>query len=756
MPNAIRRPIVAALLLGLPHVAAGQEPRVVVGTVRDSAGVPLGDVVVYAVSDDARESAAAYTSSGGRFRLRMPATTRRIVAARLGFAPETVSVAVSGDALGIALRPSAVALSAAVVQAERALSAASSSVVRQLDVALRPRESSQELLRLVPGLVIAQHAGGGKAEQIFLRGFDADHGTDVSISVDGTPANMPTHAHGQGYADLHFLMPEIVERVDVRKGPYDARDGDFATAGAIAFVTKDRIDAPVVSARSGSFVTQHGLLMLPFGGDASRAGGYVAASAHHTDGPFERAQDYARYNVFAKLTAPVLQDALVVGTASAFGGHWNASGEIPARAVATGLIDRFGSLDRSEGGNTARYDASVALRARTPGASDWEARAWATRYRFQLFSDFTYFLDDAQNGDGIEQHDARTATGVSVRYGRQTSLGSRVASWEIGGAARADVGDVALYHQADRRRLDTRNAARIDQRSIGPWARGTLQLSNRARLELGIRADAYHFDVRDASAPSQTRWQSIVSPKASLAYDLSRGTTLFINAGSGFHSNDARDAVSAPRDATILPRALGSEIGARHSWTGGSVAASLWSMDVASELVWVGDAGTTEASGRTRRVGTDVEARVRLLPRLWGDADVSLARGRYRDEPAGADRIALAPTVTATLGLTVRDAGPFEGGLRLRQVGARAANPDNSVRARGYMLGEIFGNYAIGRARLVATIDNVLDVRWNEAQFATTSRLRGERTAVTELHFTPGAPRSVQLGVEYRFGRGAR
>jgi outer membrane receptor protein involved in Fe transport len=242
-----------------------------------------------------------------------------------------------------------------------------------------------------------------------------------------------------------------------------------------------------------------------------------------------------------------------------------------------------------------------------------------------------------------------------------------------------------------------------------------------------------------------------VSPKASLAVDVTDRTTLFANAGFGFHSNDARDVILAPPGATILPRAVGGELGARHTWTGGSVAASLWALDLQSELVWSSDEGTTEASGRTRRVGVDLEGRSRLLPWLWADADLNLARGRFRDEPSGADLIPLAPTLTATAGLTVRDAGPAQGGLRVRHIDARAANEDNSVRALGYTLWELFGSYELSRVRLVATVDNVFNTTWNEAQFATTSRLRGEPSEAMELNFTPGAPRAVQFGVEYRF-----
>jgi outer membrane receptor protein involved in Fe transport len=241
-----------------------------------------------------------------------------------------------------------------------------------------------------------------------------------------------------------------------------------------------------------------------------------------------------------------------------------------------------------------------------------------------------------------------------------------------------------------------------------------------------------------------------VSPRANLAVDVSRGTTLFLNGGGGFHSNDARDVIMSGGE-TVLPRAWGGEVGARAGRETWGVGASLWALALESELVYVGDEGVTEPSGRTRRHGVDLEARLRLLPWLWSDADVNLARGRFLDEPAGEDRIPLAPTITATAGLTVRDAGPVDGGMRFRHIGSRPADESDTVRALGYTVWETTARYTRGRAEVVLAVENLFDVHWNEAQFATTSRLHHEPEEITELHFTPGAPRSVHLGVSYRF-----
>ncbi|MEO5797862.1 MAG: TonB-dependent receptor [Gemmatimonadales bacterium] len=744
LPPVLLRIRLGVLLTGVGSSLSAQQLVTVVGSAHNSVGgAPIADARVGIRGRDAWTR----TTNEGRFRI-TGAVGEWLVVARIGFRPD--SVRVTNAFVELRLTPSAYSLQAITVSEPPIGNAASNREIRELDLAIRPRESSQELLRLAPGLVIAQHAGGGKAEQIFLRGFDADHGTDVAVSVDGTPVNLVSHAHGQGYADLHFLLPDVVAAIDVRKGPYDVRDGNLATAGAVAFTTRDRIDRGSVEGRGGSFGSGSGRMLLPFGGDVGHAGGYIAAGIARTDGPFLAAQDYRRSNLFAKGSVPLSPGAEAVATLSGFDSRWNASGQLPSRAVADGSVSRFGSLDPSEGGSTSRLDASLALRSRDP-QQRWQIRAYATGYRFQLFSNFTFFLNDSINGDGIAQRDRRTLVGGEVSIERPQSLLGRQGSLVAIAGIRHDDAEVALADQTGRTLRHVRIASGIDEANLFVGGQQTIALGNRVRLGFGLRGDLFRAMVRDRTpgglGVAGARSVGILSPKLNLSVAAGRGLTLFANAGSGFHSNDARDVVVAPRNAVVLPRALAGEFGARETWGRGTLAFSAWAIDLQSELVFVGDEGVTEASGRTRRVGLDLEGRVQVASWLWADADVNLSHGRFRDAPLDGNLIPLAPTVTATAGLTVRDLGPVGGALRLRHVGSRAADESGAITALGYTVTDVSGLVRLGRLNLIAAVDNLLNVTWNEAQFATTSRLRGEATPVTELNFTPGARRSFQLGI---------
>ena len=682
-----------------------------------------------------------------------------------------------------------------LVKGDDAYSTASSKSIRKFDLNIRPIHTAQDMLQLAPGLIVTQHAGGGKAEQIFLRGFDADHGTDVAISTDGIPVNMVSHGHGQGYADLHYVMPELVESIDLFKGPYFARHGNFSTAGSIMFRTKDYIDENTVKIEGGEFNTQKvtGLFQMPGSGEYQSA--YFGAQFYNTDGPVEREQNFQRSNLFGKFHTHLNETNELTFSVNSFSSAWDASGQIPQRAVDNGLITRFGTIDDLEGGQTGRQNLNLTYTVIREDNSQFFIQPYFSRYNFKLFSNFTFFLDDPENGDMIEQTDDRTLLGLNTEYQFKRSIRSMQSTTTLGSGFRSDDIAVSLWHSPNRRRLTQRVDSGIIERNLFLWVQEELVVNSKLRLQLGLRGDYFTFNVEDhldalsdasitlphASGYAQ---QAMLNPKFNLVYSPLHSTDIFLNFGTGFHSNDARDVVieqtisdlervfsrqglhdtqinerlaqlnfdPAHSGIRTLPRAIGAEIGTRHQfWNRLSIGIAGWWLELDEELVFVGDAGETEISGKSRRIGIDIEGRAQLLSWLWVDTDVNLSSGKFVDEPSDANEIPLAPRMTSTGGLTAAHPSGFGANLRYRHIGDRPANEDSSVTAEGYTLVNIGLSYAFGPFKYFATVENLFDVDWNEAQFDTESRLGNETSPVSEIHFTPGNPRNIQAGISYQF-----
>ncbi len=641
------------------------------------------------------------------------------------------------------------------VTAERPLSAASDKSFRDSDFELRPRNSAQDMLRLVPGLVLAQHAGGGKAEQIFLRGFDADHGTDVNISVDDVPVNMLSHGHGQGYADLHFIIPETIQEVDVVKGPYSPRYGDLATAGVIAFQTKDSLKYNELKLEGGSFDEYRALALIK-GPSSQTIQSYFGTDLFYTRGPFDVAQDFHRLNLFAKTDAALGDDAKLSASLFSFSSSWNANGQIPERAVADGLIDRFGSLDSTEGGATSRTTANITYTS--GGESPLTLTASYTDYHFRLFSDFTFYLLDTTQGDEVEQTDSRTLLAFRGERTLPWILGDAIMNTKIGVSTRSDDIQAAIYHDSARVRLNDVVDAAIQERETGPYIQQAIGLGW-IQFILGLRADYATVDVQNllnsGAQPNGINQQIILSPKANASIPISNDATAFLNFGYGFHSNDARAIVQSPGIPT-LPRALGSEIGLRYGEPSEffSCSSSLWYLYLQSELVWDGDEGTLIAQGSTRREGIDLEARIRPTEWLTFGGDATISEGRFVDSAVGNNYIPLAPNFTLT-GNAVAKWDDFSAALRLRHVGDRPANTHNSIVAKGYSIFDLSLTYHTGPYELYANVENVFNTVWNEAQFATVSRIyvHGvlEANPVDDLSFTAGTPISVRTGIAFSF-----
>lgn len=635
------------------------------------------------------------------------------------------------------------------VEANRTYSAASDETFRSQDLTLLPRYSTQDLLRVVPGLMIAQHAGGGKAEQIFLRGFDADHGTDINISVDGAPVNMVSHGHGQGYADLHFVIPELVERIDVVKGPYFAQYGDLTTAGAVTLHLADTLRNNIAKVEAGLFGMFRGLgLASTKLGSTSVYGGAEFTSS---EGYFEIPQGLKRVNLIAKTFTPFSETTSLSASLTGFTSDWNASGQIPQRAVTAGVITRFGSIDPTEGGNTSRTTFQLALAETGPDAVN--IKASVTDYKFQLFSNFTFFANDSVNGDMIEQTDNRQVYSIHGSKTFSATIDSTVLLTQLGANVRHDNIHAALYNSIARNRTSTVRDNNILQTNMGVFAQQTLFI-HKLSVVLGIRGDYFAFNVSDiakqSDAPNGTSYKFVVSPKANLVYAFNESTSLFLNSGFGFHSNDARVAVATP-NATTVPRAFGSEIGTRWSNQTFAVSAAAWMLDLESEFVWIGDEGTTEESGATRRIGIDLEARVQLADWLTFGGNGTVSRGRFTQAIEGENLIPLAPSFTLT-SFAVATFNGISTAVRLRHVGSRPANETNTVLADGYSIFDVTASIPLNSSfELNLQAENLLNATWREAQFDTQSRLLNEPTSISEIHYTPGTPFTLRLGVAARF-----
>jgi len=654
------------------------------------------------------------------------------------------------------------------ISTDKPVSAASSKYISQVDFENRPKNSAQDMLRLVPGLFIAQHAGGGKAEQIFIRGFDCDHGTDVATYVDGIPVNMPSHGHGQGYEDLHFLIPETVEGMDIFKGPYSPMYGNFATGAAVQFNTLDTIENNLIQLESGytpdvkEITATRGLALLKIPTIASNVSSYFAADVINNRSYFEDDQHFKRVSLFSKTTFKVTDHSYINFSAGGFSSSWDASGQVPDRAVKKGIITRFGNIDDSEGGTTQRNNFNLIYHTQH-NASEFQVQAYTSTYRFKLFSNFTFFLDDAINGDEIEQTDSRTIRGVNAHYSIGHKLGNMNNKFTLGTNFRADDIQNQLWHTSDRVRLEPRAKAIINERSTSVYANEVFRFSEHFRAEIGGRYEYIIFDVEDLLPTDSNHtnytgynYQTLLSPKINLIFTPVDRLQFFVNAGSGFHSNDARSVVQEPNN-NELPRSVGAEVGTLFNLANRLVvSAAVWWLEIENELVYVGDDGTTENKGSSRRTGVDISARLQITPWLFADADLNVAKPVFTNELYGQQletdyRIPLSPITTSAGGLTAKFKNGFEAGLRYRYLAERPANESNTVVARGYNVIDLTANYKARRYKIGLVIENLTNIEWNEAQFATESRLFDETESVEELHYTPGTPFAAKIVLGYMF-----
>jgi hypothetical protein len=640
-------------------------------------------------------------------------------------------------------------------------------MLSNIDLNMQPAKSAQDLLRLIPGLFIAQHQGGGKAEQIFLRGFDADHGTDVNISVDGIPVNMVSHAHGQGYADLHFLIPETVAGYDFGKGPYYTDKGDFNTAGYVAYYTKPAVDQDEIKMEVGQFQTLRLLAIVNLLSDSAKKRGesayFAAERLYSNGGPFALPEHFTRYNFFAKYNVNVNSNSKLTAEASTLKSDWRASGEIPDRAVAEGYIaNRFGALDTSQGGHTDRTNISLKLTSNLQNNWIIENQLWYSHYYFNLISNFTFYYYFPETGDEFQQYEIRDLGGYNGKVSKTAVVKNSTFTTTIGAGTRYDhIGPSELNHTENGDFLAHLQYGRTQELNANAYIDETLNTGNWL-FSAGTRIDYFYFQYINLAPASDPYASAIfdgvnpnadkatVSPKLFAEYTFDSQFQLYLKAGKGFHSNDAR-VVVANQGYEILPAAYGADLGI--NWKpipNLYINTALWYLYLQQEFTFGQDlidqpGGPVTPSGKTSREGIDFSARYQLFQWLFVNANVNAARPRYIDSASGHNYVPLAPTLTSTAGLDYRFKNGINGGISYRYLHNRAADSQYSLTARGYFITDLTLNYTQPKYEIGLAIENLFNRQWDESQFAYLSQLKGETAPVYQVSYTPGVPFFARL-----------
>lgn len=704
----------------------------------------------YAQIVNESQGRGTYSSLGGKFILEAVSVGDSLSVQLLGYKTYSLVLDTVPSTVNLRLVPT-------VYELDQVLISPTQEVLKELvaiDVEENPINSSQEILRKVPGLIIGQHAGGGKAEQIFLRGFDIDHGTDLQLSVDGIPVNMVSHAHGQGYADLHFLIPETIENLDFGKGPYYADKGNFATAGYVDFQTKEKLSERIAKLEFGSFNSRRALVMMNVLPQRSSADAYIAAEYMTNDGPFESPQNFRRLNLFGKYRRQIGEGHLEI-QASSFSSEWEASGQIPLRAVRSGMITRFGAIDDKEGGNTSRQNLSIQMKSTLGETSFLTTHAYYSRYTFDLFSNFTFFLNDPVNGDKIRQREVRNLYGFQSDVNRYVNLGNIGAKFRAGiGSRYDDIPHSELSRtKIDRSPLQKTSLAEISEMNNFAFFEGEFR-KGKWMINSGLRLDHFYTQVVDVLAPNKeilpTSLLSL-NPKLNTVFTPSTRWQLYAKSGKGFHSN-AAIAVNSRQGNQVLPGAYGVDIGTIFKPMAGLyIDMALWYLFMQEEFVYVGDEGIIEPSGRTRRRGIDIGIRYQPRNGINADFAINYSDPRFVDEEEGGQYVPLAPGLSSVGGIKLDLKENFSTSLRYRYLADRPANEFNTLEAEGYFLSDLVFTYSLQSWTLALSIENLFNEAWSEAQFETESQLKGEAEPVSEIHLTPGSPRALKVGLIYRF-----
>lgn len=638
--------------------------------------------------------------------------------------------------------------------------AASAMKISGTEVNAVPFARVGEALEVVPGLIVTQHSGEGKANQYFLRGFNLDHGTDLAISVDGMPVNMPTHGHGQGYADINFLIPELIQSVNIRKGPYFADVGDFGSAGAVAIDYLNMLPKNIVEMTFGSFGYRRGLAA----GSTTVGEGTLLTAIEATkyNGPWELPDDIRKINGVLRYSQGTATDGFTL-TGMAYSNGWNSTDQVAQRAVDQGIISRFGTLDPTDGGTSSRFSLSGNW-AQSSAYGQSRISAYIVRSDLQLFNNFTYFLDDPVRGDQFNQLDRRAFGGFDARHAFDWRFGGLVTQTRVGVQSRYDDSHVGLFKTEQRNVLSTVRDDRVQEGNVGIWMDSTTHWNDWLHTTVGVREDLFAGHVlSDTPQNSGNAQATMASPKAGIVLGPWFKTEFFGNAGYGLHSNDIRGATITvdPNDKVtplecvpLLVRSRGAELGIRTKAIEGLTSSlAVFVLDFDSELLFVGDAGTTEPSRPSRRVGVEWTNKYKPVPWLSFDLDVAYAHARFTDfDPAG-DRIPGAPAWVASGAVNFGSETGWFGALKARYFGPRPLIEDDSVRSLSSLIFNARAGYRFENGvKLQLDVLNLFNTQTNQIEYYYLSRLPGEPIGgFADRHIHPAEPRAVRLTVAARF-----
>ncbi|TXI94000.1 MAG: TonB-dependent receptor [Burkholderiaceae bacterium] len=609
-----------------------------------------------------------------------------------------------------------------------------------------------ELLEAIPGVIVSQHSGEGKANQFYLRGFNLDHGTDLRTTLDEMPVNQRSHSHGQGWTDMNFLIPELAARIDYKKGPFSAQNGDFASAGSAAITYANRLSQSIASFTLGQFNYRRALLAAsPEFADGNLL---YAIEATHNDGPFVKGDQFKKVNAVLRYAEGFANNGYNV-TAMLYTGKWNATDQIPLRAVTSGQLDRFDSIDKSDGGESHRYSLSGTWR-RTNSDEASKISAYLIQSQLDLFSNFTYFMDDPINGDQFSQPDKRVTSGLNASHTWHSHINGKNTDVTVGIQAQNDNIYNGLNKTKQRATLSTVRRDHIVESSLGSYLDVSTRWNEFVRSNVGLRHDYYRFQVdSDRTANSGTSSDQLISPNFNLAFGPWSKTELFVNIGQGFHSNDARatqtridpQSLDSTERSPGLVRSHGKEIGIRSEIIPRvQTSVSLYRLDFDSELSFVGDAGTTEAGAPSQRHGVEVSAYYQASPWLNLELDAAYAKARWKDAPPDQSRIVGAIEGVMQFSAIFDKLGPWSGALRLRHFGPRALLEDNSVRSKASTTinGRISYKFSPS-LKLELEGFNLSNRKDSAIDYYYASQLKGESAPRDDIHFHPLEPRSFRL-----------